>query len=241
VERVDVKKPFGTSVKAWRGRLGISQEELAGRAGLHRTYVCDIERGARNVSLQSIEKLARALEISVATLFAYQAPPGGSGSAGIGGGELVDILFVEDNPNDIELAMEALQFITNRVQVIRNGLDAVDFLFRTGAYAGRPPTRRPQLILLDLGLPGLGGLEVLRRVKSDPRTASIPVVVLTASNRDRDIQTSKRLGAAAYIAKPVDLRNLSGVAPGLSLQWALLKPAAPARRIRATSGESATS
>jgi two-component system response regulator len=109
-------------------------------------------------------------------------------------------------------------------------LDAVDFLFRTGAYAGRPPTRRPQLILLDLGLPGLGGLEVLRRVKSDPRTASIPVVVLTASNRDRDIQTSKRLGAAAYIAKPVDLRNLSGVAPGLSLRWALLKPAPAAVR-----------
>lgn len=224
-----MKRPFGVSVRAWRSRLGISQEELAGRAGLHRTYVCDIERGARNVSLENIEKLARALDISLSTLFTHEPPPGGPGAAGAGGGELVDILLVEDNPNDIELAMEALQFITNRVQVIRNGLEAVDFLFRAGAHAGRPPSRRPHLVLLDLGLPGLDGLEVLRRVKSDARTASIPVVVLAASDRDGDIQRSQRLGAAACIAKPVTLGNLSGVTPGLGLQWALLKPA-PAPR-----------
>jgi two-component system, response regulator len=183
---------------------------------MHRTYVCDIERGARNVSLENIEKLAHALEIPLATLFSYESQ------------ELVDILFVEDNPNDIGLAMEALKFMTNRVQVIRSGQEAVDFLFRTGSYAALPPSRQPQLILLDLRLPGLDGLEVLRRIKADARTAAIPVVVLTGSERDRDIQTSQRLGAAAYIVKPVNMRSLSVVAPQMSLHWALMKPALPA-------------
>lgn len=224
MEFIDVKKPFGLSVKALRRRLGISQEELAGRAGLHRTYVCDIERGARNVSLESIQKLAGALEVSLPTLFRDQPAPDASVGESIDGEELVDILFVEDDPNDIKLAMEALKFISNRVEVIRNGLDALDYLFGTGAYAGRTRTARPQVILLDLGLPGLGGLDVLRRAKADARTASIPVVILTSSTREHDLRVSKQLGAAAYIPKPVDLRNLSGVAPGLSLHWALLKP-----------------
>lgn len=223
MERVDVKKAFGTSVRAWRNRLGISQEELAWRAGLHRTYICDIEGGTRNVSLENIAKLAGALEIPLSTLFSYEARAGDATGTGLAE-ELVDILFVEDNPNDIELAMEALKCMTNRVRVIRNGLEAVDFLFRTGAHAARPPSTRPQLILLDLRLPGLDGLEVLRRVKSEPGTASIPVVVLTVSDRDRDIQTSQRLGAAAYIVKPVNIPSLSGVIPEMSLQWALLKP-----------------
>jgi CheY-like chemotaxis protein/DNA-binding XRE family transcriptional regulator len=226
---MDVKKPFGSAVRKWRSRLGVSQEELAGRAGLHRTYICDIERGARNVSLESIEKLARALEISTATLFAYESAAGPSETKRISGEGLVEILFVEDDPQDAEITMEALKGITNGVKVVRDGQAALDFLFCQGEFAGRQRSQRPQLILLDLCLPKIDGLEVLRRVKSVPETSSIPVVVLTGSDRDRDIQTSKRLGAAAYIAKPVDMGNLTHVTPILHYQWALVKPPPPLR------------
>jgi two-component system, response regulator len=227
--------------------LAISQEELAGRAGLHRTYVCDVERGARNVSLESIEKLARALEISTAALFSYDFSSGqdtGSRSPEdvrfrrtedvrlrLTEEELVDILYVEDDAQDAQMAMLALKGITNRVQVVRDGESALDFLFCTGQFANRLPSHHPQLILLDLGLPKMDGLEVLRRIKSDELTATIPVVVLTGSEREGDIQTSKRLGAAAYIGKPLDMANLTRVAPNLHYQWALLKtPPAQGRR-----------
>jgi CheY-like chemotaxis protein/DNA-binding XRE family transcriptional regulator len=232
VSGLDVRKPFGSAVRSWRNRLGISQEELAGRAGLHRTYVCDVERGARNVSLESIEKLARALEIPLATLFSYRSSPGQAGMERMAGDGLVDILFVEDNPRDTEMALEALKGITNRVQLARDGQAALDFLFCQGQHSGRLPSQRPQLVLLDLDLPKIDGLEVLRRIKSDPRTASIPVVVLTGSDHDRDIQTSRALGALAYIVKPVDMQRLTEVTPQLRLQWALLKaPAAPQARV----------
>jgi CheY-like chemotaxis protein len=205
--------------------LGISQEELGGRAGLHRTYICDIERGARNVSLESIEKLARALEITTATLFSYEGAAREAGTEGIGGEELVDILFVEDDAWDAEMAKEALKNVTNRVELVRDGQAALDFLFCEGQFKERRQSQRPQLILLDLGLPKVSGLEVLRRVKANRHTAAIPVVVLTGSSRSRDIQTSKWLGAAAYIVKPVDMVNLTHVTPLLHLQWALLQPA----------------
>ena len=217
----------------WRSRLGISQEELAGRAGLHRTYVCDVERGARNLSLESIEKLAHALQISVASLFSYESPSAQPDARQIPGNGLVDILFVEDDPSDVVLTLAALKNITNRVQVPRDGLAALDLLFGSGdALQPRRPDQ-PRLILLDLGLPKINGLDVLRRVKSDSRTASIPVVVLTASDSDRDLQISKRLGAAAYIIKPVGMNNLTEIAPQLSLRWALLKsPPMPAPATR---------
>jgi CheY-like chemotaxis protein/DNA-binding XRE family transcriptional regulator len=225
VQSFDVKKPFGTSVRTWRSRLGISQEELAGRAGLHRTYVCDVERGARNVTLQSIEKLAQALEISVSTLLAYPREPLAEGTYAdeFVPEKLAEILYVEDNATDVALATEGLKSITNRIHVVRDGLAALNFLFGLGEYAGRKGLPLPQLILLDLGLPKVNGLEVLRRVKADPRTSGIPVIVLTASVRDGDLQSGKRLGAAAFLIKPVDLKHLSEVTPQLNLQWALLK------------------
>ncbi len=211
--------------------MGISQEELAGRAGLHRTYICDVERGARNVTLLSIEKLAQALEVSVSTLLAYAREPrsGGVRATEFVAEDLVDILYVEDNLEDVALATEGLKNITNRIQVVGDGLAALNFLFGTGEYAHRKTQSHPQLILLDLGLPKVDGREVLRRIKADPRTSGIPVIVLTASTRDRDLQISKRLGAEAYIIKPVDLKNLSQVTPQLHLQWALLKTAIQAQ------------
>jgi CheY-like chemotaxis protein/DNA-binding Xre family transcriptional regulator len=228
VQMFDVKKSFGSSVKTWRGRLGISQEELAERAGLHRTYISDIERGARNISLHNIDKLAAALEISVSTLFAYdrELPEAKLAANRLNPDELVDILYVEDEPNDVELTLRALEAarITNRVYVAADGAEALDFLFRAGKHAHRHPADRPQVILLDLNLPRINGLEVLRRVKADPRTCSIPVVVLTVSKSSGDILASKQLGAEAYIVKPVDFQNLSQVTPQLCFQWALLKP-----------------
>jgi len=227
--RTDAKSLFASAVKTWRGRLGISQEELAGRAGLHRTYVSDIERGARNLSLESIEKLAHALEISVSTLF---ASPGASRTAphetgsGDSPDELVEILFVEDNADDVELTMRAFKRakISNHVQVVRDGAEALDFLFGDSTNINRRISRRPRLILLDLNLPRIGGLEVLRRVKSDERTRMIPVIVLTTSQKDRDIAESRRLGAETYIVKPVDFQRFSQVTPQLSLHWALVRP-----------------
>ncbi|PYM16932.1 MAG: hypothetical protein DME18_00315 [Verrucomicrobia bacterium] len=225
----DVKSSFASSVRACRSRLGISQEELAGRAGLHRTYVSDIERGARNLSLESIEKLARALETSVSALFLAPGNSLGSLEGGALSGlrdELVDILFVEDNLDDVELTMRAFKRakISNRVHVVHDGAEALDFLFCAGAYAHRRITRHPQLILLDLKLPRVGGLEVLRRVKGDERTRTIPVIVLTTSQKDRDIAESRRLGAETYIVKPVDFQRFSQVTPQLSMQWALIGP-----------------
>ena len=115
--------------------------------------------------------------------------------------------------------------MTNRMYIVRDGASALDFLFCKGHFAHRKRNDRPQMILLDLGLPKIDGLEVLRQIKTDPRTRTIPVVVLTASRRDRDTAASKQLGAEGYIVKPVDFQNLSGVTPQLSLQWALLKRA----------------
>lgn len=228
MQNPDVKKSFGASVRVWRSRLGVSQEELAERAGLHRTYISDVERGARNVSLESIEKLAYALEISVSALLSYDREPlpDTLQSRFLVPDELVDILFVEDSADDVEMTLRALKRVnmTNRIHVVRDGAAALNFLFCTGEYAERRAGKSPQVILLDLCLPKIDGLEVLRRIKADPRTSGIPVVVLTASNRDRDISTSKRLGAEAYLVKPVDFQNLSEVTSQLSLHWALFKP-----------------
>jgi CheY-like chemotaxis protein len=225
VGKIDLKKRFGAAVRGERDNLGISQEELAGRSGLHRTYISDVERGARNLSLESIHRLASALNVSISHLFSRveDAPAGPALSPD----ELVEILIVEDSSEDAELTIKALQSVrlSNRIHVVRDGAAALDFLFCTGEYSNRQRSHRPQMILLDLGLPKIDGMEVLRQIKADPRTRTIPVIVLTVSNRDRDIVASRRLGAEAYLAKPVDFQNLSEVTPQLSLQWALLKPA----------------
>lgn len=216
----DIKNRFGTAVRSRRKRLGISQQELAGRAGLHRTYVADIERGARNLSLANIEKLAKALEISIPTLFAHDEAAGK-----LDGHKLRDILLVEDNASDVELTLRAFKSVSlaNPVQVVRDGLEALDFLFCTGTYVDRKSEHAPHVVLLDLNLPKVSGLEVLRRIKADSRTISIPVVVLTASERDRDIDESRRLGAESYIVKPVDFHRFSQVTPQLELSWSLVR------------------
>jgi CheY-like chemotaxis protein/DNA-binding XRE family transcriptional regulator len=225
MDKIAIEKRLGMSVKNWRTRLKIPQDDLARRAGFHRSYISDIERGSRNVSLKSIEKLAEALGISILTLFADLDSK--NGAAPLRNDEMVDILLVEDNDNDTLLVVQALKNanLTNRIFVVRDGAAALDFLFCTGEYSYRRVNDHPQVILLDLNLPKIDGLEVLRRVKADARTQHIPVVVLTASKFDDAIAVCKRLGAASFIAKPVDFQNFSAMTLQLSLQWALLKPA----------------
>lgn len=211
---------FATAIRNRRSQLGITQEELAWRAGLHRTYITDIERGARNLSLQSIEKLARALQAPIAELFAVPA-----GDQDAAGQTPVDILLVEDNPDDVELTLQAFQAarLKNRVHIVRDGAEAVNFLFGRGAFTGVWHPHRALVVLLDLNLPKLSGLEVLRRIRSDARTITLPVVVLTVSDHGRDIAECRRLGCNHYIVKPVGFENFSKITPNLNLDWALTR------------------
>jgi len=221
---------LGLAVKNYRQALGLTQEELAWRANLHRSYVADIERGGRNVTLRIITSLAQALQVSVGGLL-FSA----DGSAGFavnsssesrsqpGGGE---ILLVEDNPQDVELTLLAFKrakFI-NPVRVATDGQEALDLLLGTGACKSQMTCLLPHLILLDLNLPKVAGIEVLRRLKADSRTRNIPVVILTVSRQDRNILACARLGAKNYIIKPVEFESLVQVTPLLDLRWVLLHP-----------------
>jgi two-component system response regulator len=137
---------------------------------------------------------------------------------------VVEILLVEDNPSDVRLTLHALRRynLTNHIQVVRDGAEALDFLFCTGAYAQRNITQRPKVILLDLKLPLVSGIEVLRQVKADPRTSMIPVVALTSSREDRDIDETYRLGVNSYITKPVDFEQFTEAVRTLGMYWVLL-------------------
>lgn len=134
------------------------------------------------------------------------------------------ILLVEDNPDDEELTILALNEnkILNQVVVAHDGVEALDYLFGTGSYADHPPARPPQVVLLDLKLPKMGGLEVLQRMRANPRTQIIPVVVLTSSNEEEDILSSYRLGANSYVRKPVEFHRFADAVRQLGLFWLLL-------------------
>lgn len=136
----------------------------------------------------------------------------------------IEILLVEDNPSDVELTLHALKEnnLTNRIEVVRDGAEALEFIFCTGAYVNRRIENSLKIILLDLKLPKVDGLEVLRRIKSDPRTRTIPVVVLTSSREERDIVESYQLGVNSYIVKPVDFEQFTEAVRHLGLYWLLL-------------------
>jgi CheY-like chemotaxis protein len=136
----------------------------------------------------------------------------------------VDVLLVEDTPADAELAVQALKAhgLVNNLIWVKDGPEALDFLFGTNAYAGRNCECRPKVVLLDLHLPRLGGIDVLRRIKQEPRTSAIPVVVLTSSREDVDIRECYRLGANSFITKPVSFDEFVQVLGDLGLYWLLL-------------------
>lgn len=142
------------------------------------------------------------------------------------------ILLVEDNPDDEALTIRALQKnnILNTVVVARDGAEALDFLHGTGKHAGRDPSVLPELVLLDLNLPKLSGLEVLKRVREDARTRLLPVVILTTSNEDQDKISSYTLGANSFIRKPVDFQQFSEAIRQLGVYWLVLNQAPPVVR-----------
>ncbi len=139
------------------------------------------------------------------------------------------ILLVEDNPDDEALTLRALKKnnILNEVIVARDGIEALDYLFGTGKYAGRDLSNMPQVILLDLKLPKIDGLEVLRRIRADERTKLLPVVILTSSKEDRDLINGYKLGANSYIRKPVDFDQFRETVKQLKLYWLVLNEKPP--------------
>jgi two-component system response regulator len=136
----------------------------------------------------------------------------------------IEILLVEDNPEDLALTQRALRKanVTNRIQIARDGAEALEFIFCEGAHAARRIEDTPKVILLDLKLPKVDGLEVLKRIKGDPRTRAIPVVVLTSSKEQNDVVESYNLGVNSYIVKPVNFEGFVGAVQQLGMYWVLL-------------------
>jgi len=144
--------------------------------------------------------------------------------------EPVEILFVEDNPADVELTLRALKaaHIANRIHVAQDGEEALDFLFRRGSEAGRRGELLPRLVLLDLKLPKVDGMEVLRQVRENPQTRTLPVVILTSSKEERDLVNGYQLGANSYIQKPVDFTQFQDTVKQLGLYWLVINEPPPA-------------
>jgi two-component system response regulator len=142
------------------------------------------------------------------------------------------ILLVEDNPDDEALTLRALKKhnIRNEVVVVRDGAEALDWLFARGAHAGRDESQLPQVVLLDLKLPKVTGLEVLRAVRDDPRTKRLPVVLLTSSKEEQDVIAGYDLGANSYVRKPVDFGDFAEAIRQLGLYWLVLNETAPPTR-----------
>ena len=141
------------------------------------------------------------------------------------------LLLVEDNPTDEKLTLRAFKKanIANEIVIARDGVEALDYLFGTGTFAGRDTTIQPMVVLLDLKLPRIDGLEVLRRIRADERTRLVPVVILTASREDEDLLKGYSLGANAYVRKPVDFSEFAAAAKTVGLFWLLLNERPPAR------------
>jgi two-component system, response regulator len=139
------------------------------------------------------------------------------------------ILLVEDNPDDEILTLRALKqgILVNKIVVARDGAEALDFLFGTGAYEGRDTRVMPQMILLDLKLPKIDGLEVLKRMRADPRTKLLPVVILTSSQEEQDLIKGYSVGANSYIRKPVDFTHFAEVVQHMELYWLVLNEPLP--------------
>ncbi len=136
----------------------------------------------------------------------------------------VDVLLVEDNPQDIELTIRALKKrnLANRLYTVEDGASALDFLFNRGKYAQRESGQNPRVVLLDLKLPKLNGLEILRAIREDKRTRTIPVVIVTSSGEDPDIQAAYKLGANSYVVKPVNFDAFMESMSNLGFYWLLI-------------------
>ena len=147
--------------------------------------------------------------------------------------KLIEILLVEDNPNDEELTLHALRKhkVINTIHVVRDGEEALEYIFCQGQYSHRSINKPPTVILLDLKLPKVGGLEVLRQIKRDDRTRTIPVVVLTSSQLERDIVESYRLGVNSFVSKPVEFEEFTRAVSEIGLYWAIINQPRPTEEV----------
>jgi two-component system, response regulator len=147
--------------------------------------------------------------------------------------KFIEILLVEDNPNDEELTLHALKKnkIINTIHVVRDGEEALDYIFCQGQYSHRSINKPPTVILLDLKLPKVDGLEVLRQIKRDDRTRTIPVVVLTSSQLERDIVESYRLGVNSFVSKPVEFDEFTRAVADIGLYWAIINQPMPTEEV----------
>ena len=152
----------------------------------------------------------------------------------------IEILLVEDNNEDAELTLHALrkENLANSIHVARDGEEALEFLFCNGVLADRSSVPPPKLVLLDLKLPKVDGMEVLRRIKADPRTKTIPVVILTSSKEERDLVSGYGLGANSYIQKPVDFEQFRETVKTVGLYWLLINQAPVAKAVAQSAGQS---
>ena len=221
---MNVKTSFGKIVKEARLARQWSQEILATRSKLQRTYITGIECGGRNLSLENIAKIANGLGMSIAQFFPNDVTDKAHSLRPMNGSDPLDILLVEDNSLDVDLTLAAFQEakLANHVHVVRDGAAALEYIF--GGNRAKPNRPLPVAVLLDLNLPKVAGLEVLRSIMADPVTRHIKVVVLTASKSEEDAREALQLGAAGYIAKPVDFHNFSQITAKLGFCWTLLKP-----------------
>jgi two-component system, response regulator len=153
----------------------------------------------------------------------------------MGNSGAVEVLLVEDNSSDAELTLHALQKgkLAAQIQLVRDGEEALDFLFCRGTFADRRFDRAPRLVLLDLKLPKVDGLQVLKDVKADPRTKAIPIIILTSSKEERDLVASYQLGVNSYIQKPVSFSDFQDVVRQLGMYWLLVNNTPPASTFHA--------
>ncbi|MCA9801539.1 MAG: response regulator [Cyanobacteria bacterium HKST-UBA02] len=185
------------TIRKRREELGLSQTELAERAGLHRTYICNIERGTQNLSLESLNNIARSLDIPVARLIgeAEEAAEEKSG--------LIRILLIEDNPADVFVFKRCLKNSSHRtsLSVVDSGLKAFELIRKVG---DKPRTSLAEIVFLDLNLPGKSGHDLLKAFKQNESLRHIPVVILTTSSNPQDVKKTYGSYANSYLSKPVD-------------------------------------
>ncbi|MHB1048604.1 MAG: response regulator [Bacteroidota bacterium] len=228
-----LRRYVGYTIRDIRIEKNFTQEEVANRSGLHRTYITDVERGHRNISIESFEKIAAALQTPLSVFFERceekRSQPlhlvNVSHTQNLRAPHPIEILIVEDDPNFVELSLHAFQManVRNVIHVARDGTEALDCIFATGSYETRKSLPPPSLILLDLKLPKVDGLEVLSRIRSNESTKHIPVIVMTASQSAEDVSRCERLGVQQYLTKPISFGVFSGIAASIGLQWLLLE------------------
>jgi CheY-like chemotaxis protein/DNA-binding XRE family transcriptional regulator len=225
-QRPEAQVRLGAMVREFRHRLGLTQDELGFRSNLHRTYIADVERGARNVTLRSIINLAKALDVTVGRMLSHAADKGDTraGEEDASAAHMADILLVDDNGAEAALAVRAFKRarVTNRLRIARDAEEALGML--DGAQGKLGPVR-PGLILLNPILSGMSGVEFLRRIRMDRRTRDVPVVLIASAGRGKAFREYRRLGAANCIARPIEVESVVRLAPKLDLQLSLVSRA----------------